>query len=163
MYSKILVPIDGSAASTAGLSEAIRIAKSQGSRIRLLHIVNDVILENGYGSGVYATDALEVLRRAGQGVVDAALASAQREGVKAESILLESVAESAADLIIGQAKSWSADLIVMGTHGRRGLARLVMGSDAESVVRSTTIPVLLVRGTVSQSAPAQSSIKASAA
>jgi nucleotide-binding universal stress UspA family protein len=157
------VPIDGSAASTAGLNEAIRIAKSQGSRIRLVHIVNDVILENGYGSGVYATDALEVLRREGQGILDAAQALAQREGVKAESLLLESVAESAADLIIAQAKNWTPDLIVMGTHGRRGLARLVMGSDAESVVRSTTIPVLLVRGTLSRSAPSRSTVKASAA
>jgi nucleotide-binding universal stress UspA family protein len=157
------VPIDGSAASRAGLNEAIRIAKSQGSRIRLVHIVNDVILENGYGSGVYATDALEVLRRAGQGILDAAQALAQREGVKAESLLLESVAESAADLIIAQAKNWTPDLIVMGTHGRRGLARLVMGSDAESVVRSTTIPVLLVRGTLSRSAPSRSTVKASAA
>jgi nucleotide-binding universal stress UspA family protein len=62
-----------------------------------------------------------------------------------DSVLLESIGGPAADFIIAQAKQWPADLIVMGTHGRRGLARLAMGSDAEQVVRAMTVPVLLVR------------------
>ncbi len=49
-------------------------------------------------------------------------------------------------MILNEAKAWSADLVVMGTHGRRGLARLVLGSDAEAVVRTCTVPVLLVHG-----------------
>ena len=72
--------------------------------------------------------------------------TAQREGVKTDSVLLDSVGGPASDAILGEAKAWSADLVVMGTHGRRGLARLVMGSDAEAVVRACTVPVLLVHG-----------------
>jgi hypothetical protein len=65
---------------------------------------------------------------------------------KTNSILLDSVGASASDVILNEAKACSADLVVMGTHGRRGLARLVMGSDAEAVVRTCAVPVLLVHG-----------------
>jgi nucleotide-binding universal stress UspA family protein len=146
MYAKILVPVDGSPASAAGLTEAIKIAKSQGSEIRLMHVVNDLILDYGYGSGVYGSDALEVLRTAGRTILDAAEGTVRREGIKTNSVLLESCGERASDLILSEAQAWSADVIVMGTHGRRGVARIVMGSDAESVVRACSIPVMLVRG-----------------
>jgi nucleotide-binding universal stress UspA family protein len=146
MYAKILVPIDGSQASAAGLTEAIKIAKSQGSEIRLLHVVDTLILDGGYGAGIYACDAVEVLRRVGRDLLDAAQETARREGVKTNSVLLESVGGPASEVILAEAKACSADLVVMGTHGRRGLARLVMGSDAEAVVRICTVPVLLVHG-----------------
>lgn len=146
MYPKILVPVDGSQASTAGFAEAIKIAKSQGSEIRLVHVVNDLILDCSYGSGVYASDALEVLRKSGRDILHAAEMTSRREGIKTNSVLLDSVGGPASDLILSEAKTWSADLVVMGTHGRRGLARLVMGSDAEAVVRACTVPVLLVHG-----------------
>jgi len=61
--------------------------------------------------------------------------------------MIESMGASAADFIVDHARQWSADLIVMGTHGRRGLVRVAMGSDAESVVRIASVPVLLVRNT----------------
>lgn len=146
MYAKILVPIDGSQASNAGLTEAIRVAKSQGSEIRLMHVVDDLILDAGYGAGIYACDVVEMLRKTGRDLLDAAQMTARREGVKATSVLLEAVGGPASDVILGEAKACSADLVVMGTHGRRGLARLVMGSDAEAVVRTCTVPVLLVHG-----------------
>jgi nucleotide-binding universal stress UspA family protein len=146
MYAKILVPIDGSQASAAGLTEAIKIAKSQGSEIRLVHVVDALILDGGYGAGIYACDAVEVLRKVGRELLDAAQTTAQREGVKTNSVLLESVGSPASDVILAEAKACSAELVVMGTHGRRGLARLVMGSDAEAVVRTCTVPVLLVHG-----------------
>ncbi len=154
MYAKILVPVDGSQASTAGLTEAIKIAKSQGSEIRLVHVVNDLIVDAGYGAGVYATDALEVLRKAGRDILDAAHMTARREGVKTNSVLLDSVGGPASEVILDEARSWSADLVVMGTHGRRGLARLVMGSDSEAVVRACTVPVLLIHGRARSSAVA---------
>jgi len=83
-------------------------------------------------------------------VLDNAEKAAQREGVKVDTVLLESIGGVAADLILAQAKQWPADLIVMGTHGRRGLARLAMGSDAEQVVRAALVPVMLVRGVAQQ-------------
>ena len=146
MYARILVPVDGSQPSSAGLTEAIKIAKRQGSEIRLVHVVNDLVLDYGYGSAVFACDILGVLRKEGRTILDAAEITVRREGIKTDSVLLESLGEPAADFVLAQAKTWSADLIVMGTHGRRGVARLVIGSDAERVVHSSTVPVLLVRG-----------------
>ena len=146
MYGKILVPVDGSATSTLGLNEAIKIAKAQGSQLRLVHIVNEFILDYTYSPGIYATNLIESLVKAGRTVLDVAETVAQREGVKAERVLLESIGGPAADLILAQAQEWQADLIVMGTHGRRGLARMAMGSDADQVVRAANVPVLLVRG-----------------
>lgn len=165
MYGKILVPVDGSEASTLGLNEAIAIAKSQGSQIRLVHIVNEFILDYTYSPGLYATNLIETLRKSGQAILDLAETVVKRQGITPECVLLESIGGRAADLIIAQAKGWSANLIVMGTHGRRGLARIALGSDAEEVVRASTVPVLLVRGTAQQvkQAAKVSTIEASAA
>jgi nucleotide-binding universal stress UspA family protein len=146
MYGKILVPIDGSETSTRGLNEAIKIAKAQGSQLRLVHIVNEFILDCTYAPGLYSQNLIESLVKEGRAVLDAAEKAAHGEGVKVDTVLIESIGGAAADLILAQAKQWQPDLIVMGTHGRRGLARLAMGSDAEQVVRAATVPVMLVRG-----------------
>ena len=150
MYGKILVPIDGSETSTRGLNEAIKVAKSQGGQLRLVHIVNEFIFDYSYTPPLNAVNVIESLRKAGRAILDAAQAAAQRQGVKAEAVLLESIGGAAADLILAQAKEWPADLIVMGTHGRRGLVRIAMGSDAEQVVHGAAVPVLLVRGIAKQ-------------
>ena len=147
MYGRILVPVDGSETSTCGLTEAIKIAKSQGSKLRLVHIVNEFILDGSYSPGMYANDFFQALRDTGTAVLKHAEMLAREQGVESEGVMIESIAAQASDLIIAQAKKWPADLIVMGTHGRRGLARLAMGSDAEEVVRTAPVPVLLVRST----------------
>lgn len=146
MYGKILVPIDGSEISTCGLNEAIKIAKSQGGHLRLLHVANDRIWTCDSGEGTAGGNSIESTPEDGQNILSAAVRTARHEGLEVETILVESTNESAAALIIANAKDWPADLIVMGTHGRRGLRRLAMGSDAECVVRGTTMPVLLVHG-----------------
>jgi nucleotide-binding universal stress UspA family protein len=165
MYGKILVPVDGSETSTRGLDEAIKVAKAQGSELRLVHIVNEFVFDCTYAPGRYATNLIETLVKGGREVLAAAEKSAKREGVKAEGVLIESIGGVAADLILAQAKEWPADLIVMGTHGRRGLARLALGSDAEQVVRAATVPVMLVRGVVQQGkvTPKVSLVEASSA
>lgn len=146
MYGKILVPVDGSETSTRGLNEAIKIAKAQGSQLRLVHIVNEYILDVTYSAGVFPQNLIDSLVKTGKSVLAAAESAAKKEGVKVDSVLLESIGGVAADLIVAQAKTWQPDLIVMGTHGRRGLVRLALGSDAEHVVRAATVPVMLVRG-----------------
>lgn len=146
MYQKILVPIDGSEISTQGLKEAIKLAKSQHSQIRLFHIANDRIVDSGYGDSSYGGQIIECARENGQKVLSGALTLARQHGLEAETVLVESIGGPASAMIVTEAKEWPADLIVMGTHGRRGLRRLAMGSDAESVVRDTRVPVLLVHG-----------------
>jgi nucleotide-binding universal stress UspA family protein len=69
---------------------------------------------------------------------------------QADTVLIESIGGVAADLILAQVKVWQPDLIVMGTHGRRGLVRLALGSDAEQVVRAAGVPVMLVCGITQQ-------------
>jgi nucleotide-binding universal stress UspA family protein len=147
MYGKILVPVDGSETSDCGLNEAIKIARRFGSRIRLVHIVNEVIFGGGDGAGIYVSDLTVSLRHGGKSLLAQAAARARQHGVEADSVMIESIGSSAADFIVEHARVWSADLIVMGTHGRRGLVRVAMGSDAESVVRLASVPVLLVRNT----------------
>jgi nucleotide-binding universal stress UspA family protein len=143
MYGKILVPVDGSETSACGLDEATRIAQKLGSRIRLVHIMNELIV--GGGGGVHASDLIVSLRNGGQSLLAQAAARVRQQGVEADTVMIESMGASAADFIVDHARLWSADLIVMGTHGRRGLVRVAMGSDAECVVRIASVPVLLVR------------------
>ena len=148
MYRRILVPIDGSSASSRGLEEAIRLAKNQAARLRLVHVVDEYVAYQSYdmsGAGFYAGDLIDSLRESGSKMVDKALAIVRKRGIKAESAMFESIAGRVADLVIGEAKKWRADLIVMGTHGRRGVNRLVLGSDAEIVAMLAPVPVLLVK------------------
>ena len=69
MYQKILVPIDGSETSMRGLNEAIKLAKSQGSRLRLFHAVNEFVLDYSYGAGLYGTNLIDSLREAGKNIL----------------------------------------------------------------------------------------------
>jgi nucleotide-binding universal stress UspA family protein len=78
-------------------------------------------------------------------MLDAASKVALKQGVKADASLVESRGRPVSDVILDEARKWRADLIVMGTHGRRGVNRLLLGSDAERVLRSAPVPVLLVR------------------
>jgi nucleotide-binding universal stress UspA family protein len=157
MYARILVPVDGSETSSLGLDEAIKIAKVDGSRLRLVHVVNEYIFDYTYSPTAFASNLIDVLQESGKKILAEAEHCVRRQGVSCDSVMLESIGGSAAALIIEQASLWPADLIVMGTHGRRGLVRLTLGSDAEQVVRASTVPVLLVRGApkVRQSAHAQ--------
>jgi len=146
MYKKILVPVDGSPTSNAGLTEALRLAKESGAALRIFHLVDELVaISSMDGAGAYAGDLIEMLKQDGRRIVEKAAALARRKGVLAESVMQEGLGGSAADAIVKQAKKWRADLIVLGTHGRRGVKRLVMGSDAEQVIRMTPVPVLLVR------------------
>jgi nucleotide-binding universal stress UspA family protein len=129
------------------LSEALQLAKNQGGQLRLLHIAEEQIVDCGYGPATYGGELIELARANGQKILRSAQDLAQLGGLVVETLLIESMGGPVAALIIAQAKAWPADLIVMGTHGRKGLGRLAMGSDAESVVRNTPVPVLLVRAT----------------
>ena len=93
---------------------------------------------------------VESLREGGAATLEAAETVALAHALKPETVLLDNFGGRAADMIVDQAKQWPADLIVMGTHGRRGVSRLVMGSDAELVLRSSPVPVLLVRDTAGE-------------
>ena len=146
MYKRILVPIDGSEPATRGLAEAIKLAQNQGAAIRLLHIVNEMILVSADTYGTNVASVLDILRTGGELLLKEAEASARRAGVDVDAKLIETIGAPAGAEIVQQAVIWPADLIVCGTHGRRGVRRIVMGSDAEFVIRHTPVPVLVLRG-----------------
>jgi nucleotide-binding universal stress UspA family protein len=146
MYKKILVGVDGSATALRGLDEATRLAKATGGRLMLVHVVNALVLGADYPlSANYYQALLESLRAEGAKVLEKAAAGVKRAEIPCEQKLIETLGGRAADEIVKQAREWQADLIALGTHGRRGLKRLVMGSDAELVLRMSPVPVLMVR------------------
>lgn len=147
MYKKILVPVDGSETSRLGLQHAILLAKDQKAALRLLHVVHDYLLADGRHAMVASGELLSELREHGQIVLSDAAGSARKQGVEVDTECVETPIGPVGAAIAECAEKWPADLIVMGTHGRRGIRRLVMGSDAEYIVRTTPVPILLVRGT----------------
>ena len=149
MYKRILVPVDGSATSSLGLNEALRIAAETGARVRVLNVVDEMMfaaaLDTYPVSGL--DEMINSVRESGQEALDQARALAAKRKVNAACVQLDSRARAVSDVILTEAKTWPADLIVMGTHGRKGVNRLLLGSDAERVLHETIVPVLLVRGT----------------
>ena len=143
-YKRILVAVDGSAASHKGLREALRLAGREGARLFVLNVVNDFPAMAGL-EGPAAVDLVPLLREGGKRVLARAAAIAKKAGARPTLLMREIVGGLAADAIVREARKQRADLIVLGTHGRRGLRRLVLGSDAEQVVRTSPVPVLLVR------------------
>jgi nucleotide-binding universal stress UspA family protein len=146
MYQHILVAVDGSDTSDLGLAEAIRLAVLTKGRLRLLHVIDTLSLSLGLSPhGSAPVDWLTPLRTSGTELLQRAKAMAAASGVQAETVLHESLSDTLADTVAAQAASWPADVIVLGPHGRRGLGRLLLGSDADMILRTASVPVLLVR------------------
>jgi nucleotide-binding universal stress UspA family protein len=131
-YPNVIVALDGSEPAARGLDEAIRLVKTHGGNLRILHIVDE--------------GAAPRTQADGRRIVDAAASAARKAGIAAEVDLVQAIGGATASFMLRAAKDGDASLIVLGTHGRRGLRRWVMGSDAEEVVRRSPVPVLLVPG-----------------
>lgn len=145
MYQRILVPIDGSPTSLKALQEAIELAASN-VRLRLVFVLEDIYLLDAQGYGYIDTATLrDAMRETGERALAQAREIARQSQAAVEDALLESDGERVATVINEEADRWSADLIVIGTHGRAGITRLLLGSVAEGVVRAASVPVLMVR------------------
>ena len=142
MYKRILVPVDGSPTSVRGLDEAIQLARLTGASIRLVHVLDQVVF---VGGGTYTVDVFGILKEAGERIMQEMKARVAAAGIEVSTFVSEVLAGRVCDIVLEQAKAFGADLIVIGTHGRRGVGRLLVGSDAEQVVRLASVPVLLVR------------------
>jgi len=147
MYKQILVPIDGSDTAQRGLEEAIALARHLGASLRLMHVVDPIAVYIGMSSLASLPEGVLELREDGERLLKEGLALAIKAGVKADIHLEECPAPNVGKLIVEAAQRWPADLVVMGTHGRKGVRHVVLGSDAEDVVRRSPVPVLLVRAT----------------
>lgn len=146
MYKKILVAIDDSETSRAALAEAIHIARCSGARLTIAHVADETLM--GMHSRTFSTTlnldhALQAIADAGRELLAEAARTA--DGVEVETVLLEARERRVSEVLIDQAAASGVDLIVLGRHGRRGLARLILGSVAEQVAKMADASVLLVR------------------
>ena len=145
MYQRILVPIDGSVTAERALQEAIKLAAGE-AQLRLVYVIEQVYPLDTEGYAFIDYVALqEAVRKTGERTLAQAAEQVRRSGMTAETTLLDVPGERVASMIDDEALNWRADLIVIGTHGRSGLSRLLLGSVAEGVVRGASVPVLLVR------------------
>jgi nucleotide-binding universal stress UspA family protein len=148
MARRILVPLDGSSTAERGLAEAIRMARTNGGRLVLLHLIDDFPTMREFAS-VETLDTMEARRRQAGGVLLGEAARVAKDaGVAAEERLVRT-RDTAAQTIIDTARELHCDLIVLGTHGRSGIVRALIGSVAEGVARHSSVPVLLVPPTAS--------------
>lgn len=141
---RVLHPSDFSSASTPAFKQALETAKDGDAELLIVHVLTPVapIVGEGYISPKTYEEIEQSARAHGQKQLDGLLEKARKAGVKATGLLLEGVPH---DQVVRAAKSKKADLIIMGTHGRGGFAKLFLGSVAERVVATAPCPVLTVR------------------
>lgn len=151
MYRKILVAMDGSDTASKALDEAVKMASlCQGSSLHIVCVV-DQALFLPY-AGYYDPDSLiDAARKDSAKVLERAQNTIAQAGLKGDIELAEtdSISDDVPNCLKRCADRYGADLIVMGTHGRRGLQRMMLGSVAERFLRLSTVPVLMVRGSES--------------
>jgi nucleotide-binding universal stress UspA family protein len=142
MYKRILVPVDGSDTSNKALVRALQLARETGARVCLLHSIDELAL---YSAMEYGSDVIVLAHEQAEKVLEDAAAIAKSAGVETDRKLMEP-GMRLGDCVAVTALDWKADLIVVGTHGRRGIGRALLGSGAEQIIRHAPVPVLVIRG-----------------
>ncbi len=146
MYQRILIATDGSKLSEIAVSSGIQLAELIGAQIIALNVVPRYPLSYWEGGMAVSMDYAKIEKEwaeNGQAIVDAVAASAVAHGVKAKAVTVKS--DLVAEAIINAAKKHKCDLIVMASHGRKGIKRLLMGSETQHVLTHSHIPVLVLR------------------
>jgi len=143
MFNRILVAVDGSPTSNKALVAALQLARESGGRVRLLHAFDDLVYLTGYE---YSAELIQHCRGHGEKVVQDALEIALAAGVPTDAKLVDIPGQRLGDVVAEEARRFEADLVVVGTHGRRGIGRVLLGSGAEQVIRLAPVPVLAIRG-----------------
>ena len=141
MFKQILLPVDGSNTSNAAIHQALALAKEQGAKVRLLTIYEPI----KHGTAEGRIDLTAAMRMEGEAILKDAEKASAGSGVEVTTILVNAGARRIATAIVEEGEACGADLIFIGTHGRKGFEHLVLGSVAEGVVRRATVPVLLTR------------------
>lgn len=149
MYQRILLAIDGSHSSDLALSQAITVAEATGAEVRAVFVADDSDLFFEV-SPVDSEALMQGIVSFGTNALEAATKRLTEAGIRCSTRLFEKPFSPGkiSATIVAEANAWGADLLVLGTHGRRGVRRLVMGSVSEGVIRKTTKPVLLIRSEV---------------
>jgi universal stress protein A len=151
----VLVPIDFSATADRALAYAIALAQQLQARLTLLHVLHLPPLAMGDMDTGMPVSALDALETEAQQLLQASLERVQHTGLQGDSLLVQG---APTQTIVETAGEQGVDLIIMGTHGRTGLAHVFLGSVAEHVVRQGPCPVLVVRRAPDTSAPSEDAL-----
>ncbi|RKT22678.1 nucleotide-binding universal stress UspA family protein [Paraburkholderia sp. RAU2J] len=150
MYTRILVAVDGSNTSRRAFEAALALAKSNGAVLRPFYVVENTPMyfeAPGYDPSILRNRLIEEGRELRAEFTQ----TMAEQGVKGDPAVSEaSSLGDVSDIVLKAAAEFDADLLVMGTHGRRGFQRLILGSVAERCVRQATIPVLLIPSAAGQ-------------
>ncbi|ATF84180.1 MULTISPECIES: universal stress protein [Burkholderia] len=146
MYRTIMTAVDGSECSMRALEEAIRMARLTRGRLLAVHVIDkaQIFLYAGCDD---PAGLLAALRKAGHDILALSQAAMREAGIDGEVIAIEThdIGEDVPSCLQRQADTLGVDLVVLGTHGRRGLSRAVLGSVAERFVRTSRLPVIVTR------------------
>jgi nucleotide-binding universal stress UspA family protein len=145
LFQSLLVPVDGSDPSNAARALAIRLAADTHATLIFVNVVeSDKVIASVMPGQGFAdpTPAIDSMRAAGTEMLKESVAAASVAGVKATSELLEG---DCIETVLSCAAAHAVDCIVIGSHGRSGLQRLMLGSVAEGVLRHSTVPVLVTK------------------
>ena len=146
MYRRILVTLDGSDTSLRGLDEAVRLAVLHGATLRLVHALYRFRLTTGHASAASYARVLPRMKAEGEVLLQQARERAERNGATmVETQVLSSLTLNLPELVAQDAVDWHADLIVAGTRGRKGIERILWGSEAQRVLQRAPVPVLLIQ------------------
>jgi nucleotide-binding universal stress UspA family protein len=146
MYKRILVPTDGSALSKKAVKSAVELASRIGAELVALHVVPRYPVSYFEGAVVLSPREQERVDKEwadrGQALADAAAKAATGAGVEVKSIIVRS--DLVAESILAAARKHKCDLVVMASHGRKGLKRLLLGSETQHVLTHGDVPVLVL-------------------
>jgi len=146
-FRHILVPVDGSPTSDKALDEAIRLAVFSGAKISLIHVIDDLSYVTGFEPATdYVQQIIPLVRAAGEDLLAKQGERVLAHGLQLECVLIAEGPGRVCEHVAEHARISHADLIVLGSHGRRGIGRVLLGSDAEQIIRLAPVPVLVVRG-----------------
>ena len=143
LFKKILVPVDGSQTASKALDYALKLAQADQAELRLVYCIDELSLLSNHE---YSGEMAQLARENGHKVLESGMALASTAKVKADTRLIDRVGQRLGESVADAAGEWGADLVVLGTHGRRGIGRVLLGSGAEQVMRMSPVPVLMVRG-----------------
>ncbi len=146
MYKKIMVAIDDSETSRCALAEALHLARTSDAKLYITHVADETLMGmhgRTFSTSLNIDNAIKAIADAGQKLLDEAIKDA--EGIDAETLLLEARNRRVSETLADKAREVGADLIVIGRHGQRGIAKLILGSVAEQLAKIADASVLLVR------------------
>jgi nucleotide-binding universal stress UspA family protein len=145
MYRRILVAVDGTAPSDAAFRAAIGLARLTNAAVRLVHVIGqaETLYTEAHGFDIAAVTRTQ--RTQAEDLLAGLARTACEAGVTVETAVLETPRQPVWETIDRECDAWQADLVVLGTHGRHGVRRMVLGSDAECVIRTSPVPVLAVK------------------